>query len=46
MLHRRTLLGALAAPALARAQGFDRPLRVIVPNAPGGTSVLLARLHA
>jgi tripartite-type tricarboxylate transporter receptor subunit TctC len=53
-MHRRTLLRAtlaasalspLAAPAL-RAQGFDHSLRIIVPNAPGGTSDILARLLA
>ncbi|MBC9205472.1 tripartite tricarboxylate transporter substrate binding protein [Roseomonas aerophila] len=53
-MNRRTLLRAsllapalspLAAPAL-RAQGFDHTLRIIVPNAPGGTSDILARLLA
>jgi tripartite-type tricarboxylate transporter receptor subunit TctC len=53
-MHRRSLLRAtlaasafspLAAPAL-HAQGFDHTLRIVVPNAPGGTSDILARLLA
>ncbi len=50
-MKRRALTGAvlaapmlLAAPAALQAQDFNRPLRLIVPNAPGGTSDILARL--
>jgi tripartite-type tricarboxylate transporter receptor subunit TctC len=49
-IHRRTLLGAsvLACPALARADTTwpTKPVRFVVPFAPGGTSEIVARTVA
>lgn len=49
-MRRRTFLAtggaALAAPRIARAAWPDRPIRWIVPFAPGGNVDVMARLHA
>ncbi|WP_137125219.1 tripartite tricarboxylate transporter substrate binding protein [Roseomonas sp. HF4] len=50
-MDRRTLLGAmgalpLLAPAVAHAAWPERPIRIIVPFAPGGPSDILSRLLA
>lgn len=44
IIHRRTLLAGLAAPAIAQAAYPDRPLRVLLPFPPGGVVDVTARV--
>ncbi len=47
-MQRRTILAAALVPAVAHAQSWrpDRPIRAIVPFAPGGTTDIVARMLA
>jgi tripartite-type tricarboxylate transporter receptor subunit TctC len=50
MLHRRTLLAAslstLAAPAFAQAPWPNKPIKLVVPYAPGGSTDVVGRVIA
>ena len=46
MLKRFLILAAMLLPLPANAQGFERPIRIIVPIAPGGGTDVFARLLA
>ncbi|WP_249681419.1 Bug family tripartite tricarboxylate transporter substrate binding protein [Roseococcus pinisoli] len=47
MIERRVVLTLLAAPAVARAQGFPaRPLRLVIPFTSGGSNDIVGRLLA
>ncbi len=47
MIERRVVLALLAAPAVARAQGFPaRPLRLVIPFTSGGSNDIVGRLLA
>lgn len=47
MIARRATLALLAAPAVARAQGFPaRPLRLVIPFTAGGSNDIVGRLLA